>query len=223
MPPRQCRNAAGSDAGRDWDRAPWKTTLMSASILNRRFHRSTAKSLSWKNLSFNRARRPRFRIALASGRTADRIVLLMRNPRSRTALGRNLGSLLGRPGNSPVREPPSPSHQPLSPGVSALVRGANPNQIPSDSDQGHPPRPDSQPPQANHPGTLQRSLPRAGPKTQTKRLIQSSLLLADLLLILLATRLAFGGDIHLGAWGLALCAVAILFGAWLTWVAFRLE
>lgn len=146
----------------------------------------------------------------------------MRNPRTRTALGRNLGSLLGRPGNSPAREHPTASTPSLSPGISALVHGA-PKDPPAAERGGPSQSGGSQSPPANQRGPVE-SLPvNPGRRRRTQRLLQGSLLLADLALVLLVARLAFGGDIQLGAWGTVLCAVAVTLGGWLSWMAFRLE
>lgn len=120
-----------------------------------------------------------------------------------------------------MREHPTASTQSLSPGISALVHGA-----PKDTqgaERGGRSQVGSPSPPANQSGPLDSSLPNPGRRSQTKRLLQGSLLLADLALVLLVARLAFGGDIHLGTGGTVLCALAVILGGWLSWIAFRLE
>jgi hypothetical protein len=87
----------------------------------------------------------------------------------------------------------------LSPGMAALVRG---NGAAQSEGEGEPRRP----------------VPSRGLK-----LIQVSLLLADLLLVALAVRLVVKADSSLGFVGVALCVFAMALGAWLFWLAFRVE
>jgi hypothetical protein len=85
----------------------------------------------------------------------------------------------------------------VSPGMAALMRG----------------------------GGAAQSKGKAGPQppvpSRGLKLIQVSLLLADLLLVALAVRLVVKGDGPLGFMGAALCVLAMALGAWLFWLASR--
>jgi len=125
---------------------------------------------------------------------------------TRAGLGRGLGSLMGG-----TKEPRTPAPAPaaaegpalkadnLSPGMAALVRGGGAVQSEGEA---APPRP----------------VPSRGLK-----LIQVSLLLADILLVALAVRLVVKADGPLGFMGAALCVFAMALGAWLFWLASRVE
>ena len=104
-----------------------------------------------------------------------------------------------RPAASSPMEPSSKSAS-LSPGMGVLLRGGN----------GMPKKDD--PDQDSHP---------VAPRSfKCKRLIQGALLLADLVLLALAARLALKANGPLGGTDLLFCFVALVLGAGLTCLAF---
>jgi hypothetical protein len=86
----------------------------------------------------------------------------------------------------------------LSPGVGALLRGGNGKGAPTDGDS---------------PGASRRN-------SFWKRSIQISLVLADLVLLGLAARLAIKSGSRLGSTDLIFCVIALVLGAGLTCLAF---
>ena len=121
---------------------------------------------------------------------------------TRAGLGRGLGSLMtGRKESRPPASGPAAGEGPalkgdhLSPGMAALVRGRGAAQSKGEAE---PPRPVSS----------------CGP-----RLIQVSLLLADILLVALAVRLVVRAEGALSLTSAALCVLAMALGAWLFWLA----
>lgn len=125
---------------------------------------------------------------------------------TRAGLGRGLGTLMNG-----AKEPPPPAAAPaasegaglkaenLSPGMAALMRGSAAGQ-----------------PDGKAAGQRPARFPGPG-----LRLIQVSLVLADLLLVALAASLVVKGGGPLGFVGAALCVLAMALGAWLFWLASR--
>lgn len=101
--------------------------------------------------------------------------------------------------------PQNPSEKPqVTPGMAALIRGGN-----GDAKS---PEPKSKADTEN-----------LAAANQKKRLIQPSLVVADLLLISLITRLAFASHGHFGFFETTLCILALVIGAWLTCLALWLK
>ena len=120
------------------------------------------------------------------------------------ALGRGLGNLLN--GTKPVSPSPEPTAQPakLSPGMATLLRaGEEPAEKIEEQVRPQPVKPQSE-------------------LLSVKRLLQVSLVLADVLLVCLATLIALSVPGQLGAIGVTLCIVAFVVGAWLSCLALRL-
>jgi len=110
---------------------------------------------------------------------------------SKPALGRNLGRLMEEAKASPPSNEPAAQPTSLSPGMATLLRGAN--------------------------GTAQAPYPQ--PNLRHKRVLQVSLLLADLLLLGLALWLSLKGRGAFGTVGLVLCVLSVVLGAWLSCLA----
>src|SRR5260221_651357 len=118
----------------------------------------------------------------------------------------------GSPEPSPItpaesaQQPAVPSSPaPLTPGMATLLRGSKPLPKSDTKDQAYP-SPNSQSPPA--PGAPTRS-----------RAVQISLIVADALLLALATRLVLKANGHLGFVEITLCVVALGLGAWLSCLA----
>ncbi len=123
---------------------------------------------------------------------------------TKPALGRGLGPLMRGtktppPAPSAAAEGLAPKPEGLSPGMAALVRGNGAGQPQT--------QPGPQPP---------------GP-SRARRLVRASLLVADLLLVGLAVRVVVKAEGLLDLAGIALCIFAMALGAWLFWLASRLE
>ena|SRR6266404_3808985 len=129
--------------------------------------------------------------------------MLMLKLVSKPALGRGLGKLMkegsaASPSSDPAVKPAS-----LSLGMGALLRGGN-----------GAPKPAGQP-EANP--------PPAQSEQRWKRVTQTSLVVADFLLVGLVARLAFKSGGPLGPTDLMLCIVALVIGAGLTSLALWLD
>jgi hypothetical protein len=102
--------------------------------------------------------------------------------------------------------PAGPPAEPVSitPGVAALLRGGNGTpQAALEADAEQPAQPAAAPP--------------------GKRLLQASLVLADLLLLVFVTRLILAAHGPMGIIQLGLCVLALMVGAWLSCLALWLE
>ena len=121
---------------------------------------------------------------------------------TKAGLGRGLGTLMNgtkepTAAASAPEEGPGRKAENLSPGMAALMRGRGPGQPTGNEEAKRP---------AVSPGL---------------KLVRVSLVLADLLLVALAARLAIKGGGPLGFIGAALCVLAVGLGAWLFWLASR--
>jgi hypothetical protein len=116
---------------------------------------------------------------------------------SKPALGRGLGKLM-KEGHVPPTSSGSTNQAPVSPGMGVLLRGGN-----------------GKPTAAERDGRGVHE-----PRFRWKRLIQMSLLLADLVLLGLVGRLSLKSHGALGGTDLTFCVVALVLGAGLTCLAF---
>jgi len=89
--------------------------------------------------------------------------------------------------------------------MATLFRGSNANAKPERKDQAQPP-PNGEPSAQSTPTTRSRA-------------VRISLIVADALLLALAARLVIKANGHLGFIEIALCAVALGLGAWLSCLA----
>ena len=123
------------------------------------------------------------------------------------ALGKKIGSIMGEPkSSSPSSEPPAlPVTTPG--GVEALLRGGNGTPENEERRRGIP---------------MGQPAPLFGSRAH-RRLVQGSLLAADVILACLIVGLVLRVHGRLGWLALALCVVALGFGAWLTCLALWLE
>jgi hypothetical protein len=123
-----------------------------------------------------------------------------------------LGNLMG--GTKPVSEPRETAHDPsrVSPGMATLLQGHKKEVNGAAEEEQAQGRPEAEPE-----GSSAEESPRS------RRLIRTSLFVADGLLVALAARVALKSG---GSFGLAeatLCAGALAMGAWLTVVALRMK
>ena len=105
----------------------------------------------------------------------------------------------------------------LSPGMATLLRGRNGGEPHAVATQ--PPLLASEP-EANGANAIPAVSAEPVPR---RRHLQMALALADLLLLVLAARLAWWSSGPLGLLGIALCVVAVATGAWLACLAIWLE
>jgi hypothetical protein len=141
-------------------------------------------------------------------------------------LGRGLGSLMNQ-----TKSPPKPGdagEKPgrLSPGLGAFLRGGSGGEqretqpeLPSAEAAE---RRSANPRDDGGEGNTDSKIggpPDAGQLAGSKRLLRGSLVVADLLLVGLAARLAVEAHGHLGIAEVALCVVAVGMGAWLACLA----
>jgi len=122
---------------------------------------------------------------------------------TKAGLGRGLGALMNGTKEPlpapapPAAEGPGLKADNLSPGMAALMRGGGTAQSDGKAEP-------------------QRPVP-----SHSLKLIQVSLLLADVLLVALAVRMVVKAGGPLGFTGAALCVLAMALGAWLFWLACR--
>jgi hypothetical protein len=126
-----------------------------------------------------------------------RLAVLM----AKTALGRGLDNLMSEAKAAPPASAGPNSAPRPSPGLASLVRGT------------------VRPPEA----ALPPARPSPGRLLARKKLLQVSLVLADLLLLALTVRLVVTYHGSLGPVGILLCSAAVLAGAWLSCLAFWLD
>ena len=119
---------------------------------------------------------------------------------SKPVLGRGLGKLLKEAKGSATPEPAGDKPKSSSPGMTTLLRGANGS-------------PNEESAQTETPS------PTAG-NPRGKRLLQISLIVADVVLLALAARLVFKSEGHFGFLEVTLCILAFGLGAWLSCLAF---
>ena len=100
-------------------------------------------------------------------------------------------------------EEPGKKKSSLSRGMATLLRG----------DNGGSNKEENQSENQPHPGKFRRN----------KRVLQTSLVLADVLLLALAARLVFRSHGHFGFIEATLCIVAIALGAWLSCLAIKVR
>ena len=123
---------------------------------------------------------------------------------SKTVLGRGLGKLMTDGSRVPPAEKSAPDSPSISPGVGALLRGANGFRKTQNESEAEA-------------KLAQRQA------TPQKRLIQAALVGSDVLLLGLAARLAWKVSGPLDVGDLTLCLVALILGAALSCLAFWLE
>lgn len=107
------------------------------------------------------------------------------------------------PPASPRTDNPSEKTAEVTPGMAALLRGGNGHAKPQTSAEEDPVRKQA-----------------AG---RRKKLVQASLVLADLSLLALVARLAFASHGRFGFLEVSLCVVALAIGAWLSCLALWLK
>ncbi len=117
---------------------------------------------------------------------------------SKPVLGRGLGKLLEAKGSAPPEKTGAEPTK-LSPGMATLLKG--PNGSPNEN---------------RLPAADERQRVENG---RRRRLLQTSLVLADVLLFALAARLVFKSGGHFGFLEAMLCVAAIGLGAWLSCLA----
>jgi len=125
---------------------------------------------------------------------------------SKPALGRNFGHLMKEAKTSSASSEPATEPASVSPGLATLLRRSN----------GEGRTPESGPAPGPEPATPPLPFRR-------RRLLQASLLLADVLLLALAMLCIFKGRAPFGFIGIVLCVIAVALGAWLSCLAFWLE
>jgi hypothetical protein len=118
---------------------------------------------------------------------------------AKTGLGRGLQNLMKEPPASPRTENPPDKVAQVTPGMAALLRGGN-----------------GQPTEADDPV-------RAQIATRKRKMVQASLVVADLLLIMLVVRLDFVTQGGFGFVEVTLCVLALAIGAWLSCLALWLK
>ena len=123
---------------------------------------------------------------------------------SKTALGRGLGKLMTEGAQVSPEQRSASKPVNISPGVGALLRGANGFKKSQNESQTGETLP------------IRQALPQ-------KRLIQAALIGGDLLLLGLAARLAWKAGGPLDMSDLMLCLIALILGAALSCLAFWLE
>lgn len=119
-------------------------------------------------------------------------------------LGRGLGTLMAPPKSQVTTGQQKPESMPLTPGVAALLKGGRAFVEVTD-----------EPPKS--------VLPRERKWPFSKRVIQASLVLADIFLLVLVAWLSFSKDAPKGPLRILLCALALIMGAWLAFLALWLE
>jgi hypothetical protein len=124
---------------------------------------------------------------------------------AKSALGRGLQNLMKEPPVAARPENPCEKAAQVTPGMAALLRGGN-GEI----------KASSQPDEADDPAKTQAAA-RKG------KMVQTSLVLADLLLMALVARLAFVSHGRFGMVEVFLCGLALAVGAWLSCLALWLK
>ena len=124
---------------------------------------------------------------------------------AKSALGRGLQHLMKDRPNPADPQKPSEKIQ-VTPGMVALIRGGN-----GETNQQAP---------ATQLPVDARALAAA---VRTKKFLKASLLIADFLLVVLVTRLAFVSHGHFGLFEVTLSVFALAIGAWLSCLALWLK
>jgi hypothetical protein len=125
----------------------------------------------------------------------------------RLALGRKFDDLMKEAKAPPPSDEPARSSANDSPGMATLLRGGNRTARQTRADSTSLPE---------GPGADTHAAAMSAARHR-KRLLQASLLLADLVLCALAVRVVRHGP--LGFLGIAICVLALALGAWLTCLA----
>lgn len=125
---------------------------------------------------------------------------------AKPALGRGLRQLMKEPPASPHPDPASEKAPEVTPGIAALLRGGNG---------------ETKEKSAEH--KLREDAERLAALTRKRKLVQISLLIADVLLIGLVARLALANHGHFGFLEVTLSVLAFAIGAWLSCLAFWLK
>ncbi len=138
-------------------------------------------------------------------------------PAGKPALGRGLGKLMRDAKHLPNPKGLAARLARLTPGMAALLRGSNGgSKLENDAAK---PRALGEPPTPEAELQAQPESPPAAPTSRPRRKVRVSLVLADLLFLGLAARLIFKPGGPNGFIEMALCALALLVGAWLSWLA----
>jgi hypothetical protein len=120
---------------------------------------------------------------------------------AKSALGRGLGHLMKEGATAP---PENGSEMPqVTAGMAALLRGGNGGAKGEEGSE----------------DLDRKDAENAAARSRKRKLVQASLVIADVLLIVLVVRLAFVSHGHLGFFEIVLCILALSIGAWLSCLA----